>query len=687
MIKRPGNEFTIVDQSGQYLTTEMPEMAPLLLAASSFDKGPENLLEVSGDDFFRLFGENISFEKHGQPAIQAANVIRNGGRLLIKRIVADDATVANAIITATVSKVQVPKVDPTTGQNIYIDRDTGVETTEATSSTGQNNERAIINTANIKYNVVSVEGAKTMRELQLACAGLLVEKDPIVGSDTETGTDTGSGDTATAEETAKASAKSKKAAARANTVTTEGKEPVPSALPGKMPLPIGKLGPQGEESEYTYPLFIIADNGRGVSSKRFSVTPDYAVSKNVKFVLYRLDNIGSLNLDSEYIRFALHPDTIYSNQNMSLSESGKEMVQLKPASYIDGVLKFMDRVSEFSGIDIEELKQIDVLFGKNNKGESIENITVDSEGYDLTSNFGINLTSGTNGSFGDKPFGTEPYVQKMLDFFSGETDPAIMDVDEHFIEACVDANYPIEVKKAITDLVNFRKDFIFFRDLGIGLESEDAIKLVAQELTDTMYAANYCQSYDIIDPFTRRQITVTIGYSIARLLIEHLNYHRNAPFCGELYTIQIPEVVEGTVSYIPRIMPTVDQKQNLYDIHMNYGSIVNGVFTLETQVDSQTDITQCSWINNIFTIQDIIRDIRELCPRVRYSFIDQASGLERYAQDVNQVLKLHTEEVDTLEFEWSSDELELANHIFNATIRVKFKEYVDFEKFTIFVID
>ena len=204
MIKRPGNEFTIVDQSGQYLTTETPEMAPLLLTASSFDKGPENLLEVSGDDFFRLFGENISFEKHGQPAIQAANVIRNGGRLLIKRIVADDATVANAVITATVSKVQVPKVDPTTGQNIYIDRDTGVETTEATSSTGQNNERAIINTANIKYNVVSVEGAKTMKELQLACAGLLVEKDPIVGSDTETGTDTGSGDTTTAEETAKA---------------------------------------------------------------------------------------------------------------------------------------------------------------------------------------------------------------------------------------------------------------------------------------------------------------------------------------------------------------------------------------------------------------------------------------------------------------------------------------------------
>ena len=243
MIKRPGNEFNIVDQSGQFIATETPEMAPLILAASSFDKGPEGLVEVSGDDFFRFYGENISYERHGQPAIQAANVIRNGGRLLIKRIVADDATLANAVLTATVSKVQVPKVDLTTGKNIYIDRDTGVETTEPMSSTGQNNERAIINTANIKYNVVSVEGAKTMKEIQLAAANLLVERDPVVQpgtSTTPTEPDTGDGET-TEEGAASAATRSarssstsskKRTTAKSNTVGTDGKEPVPSALPG-----------------------------------------------------------------------------------------------------------------------------------------------------------------------------------------------------------------------------------------------------------------------------------------------------------------------------------------------------------------------------------------------------------------------------------------------------------------------
>lgn len=656
MIKRPGNEFVIVDNSGKYNTTETPEMAPLMLTAASFDKGPEDLRVVSGDDFFRLYGEMISYEKHGQPAIQAANIIRNNGKLLIKRVVADNAMLANNVITATVSNVQVPKTDPITGAQVYIDKVTGNETTEATSGDGSNNDRAMINTANIKYNVVSVKDAKSLKEIMTSARSLMVEKDPEVIPPTP--------DTPE--------------------VVDEGSD---SAIPGNIPLPIGDTGNDITQGEYTYPLFVIADNGRGDSSKRFNISPDYAVSKNLKFVLYKLNHIGSLNLDNEYIRFACDPDTIYMDSNMSLSESGKEMVQLQPAAISESVTKFISRVAEFSGIEREALVQMDILFGKNNKGESIPQITIDTDGYDLSSDFGMTLQNGSNGDFGSAPFGTEAYSKKLVDFFSGVEDASIFDVDEWKIEACVDANYPLEVKNAITKLVDFRKDFTFFRDLGIGLESHDAIQLILKGLTDTMYAANYCQSYDIVDPFTRKQIPVTICYSIARLLINHLNDHRNCPFCGEMYSINIPEAIDGTVSYIPRITPSADQKQMLYDLHLNYASMVNGILTIETQINSQTEETQCSYINNIFVVQNIIRDIRILCPRVRYSFIDQASGLDRYAQDVNNVLKQHTEEVTELTFEWSSDDVMLANHIFNATINIKFKAYADFEKFTIYVID
>lgn len=676
MIKRPGNEFVIMDQSGKYVTTEKPELAPLMLTAASFDRGPEGLIEVSGDDFFRMYGENISFDKHGQPAIQAANIIKNGGKLLIKRVVAPDSELANAIGTATVKKVEVPKVDPVTKQQIYIDKNTGMETTESKSAAGQN-DRAVINTAEITYNVVTVSGAKTFREIQLAAKNLIVEKDQTIETPGE-GEEETTPETPENEGIATLSAK-------------EGGIRIKSAIPANVPFPLSLVDTDEEnpsgESEYTYPLFVIADNGRGVSSKRFKIEPDYATSKNINFVLYKITNIGSLYLDNEYTRFALDPDTIYNGQNLSLSESGKSMQQIKAAASYEGINKFIDKVSEFSGIERDELLTLDILFGKDKRGEGIEQITINPDGYDFTSDFGITLQSGSNGAFGTHPFGTDAYSQALINFYSGAYDPAIFDVDQYKIEVCIDANYPMEVKQEITKLVNFRKDFFFFRDLGLNMESHFAIALAAKALPDTMYAANYCQSYDVMDPFSKRQITVTISYDIARLLITHLNERRNCPFCGELYSVSIPNAIENTESYIPRIMPNVDQKQDLYDIHMNYASVINGVLTLETQVNSQTNVTQCSWINNILVVQNIIRDIRTLCPRVRYSFIDQASGLERYAQDVTNVLKLHTEEVDELQFEWSSDPVELANHIFNATINVKFKEYVDFERFLIYVFD
>ena len=84
----------------------IPEVdnSPLYLLVSSFNRGPEGLTEVSGKNFYDLYGTKMDFDKHGQPAIQAANMIDNGARLLVKRIVANDAKLANMIAVATVKR-------------------------------------------------------------------------------------------------------------------------------------------------------------------------------------------------------------------------------------------------------------------------------------------------------------------------------------------------------------------------------------------------------------------------------------------------------------------------------------------------------------------------------------------------------------------------------------------------------
>ena len=165
-MRKPSTTFKWVDLSGQ-TTTETPvlEVRPLFLAASSFDKGPENMRRVYGDNFYKLYGQDISYVRHGQPAIQIANIIDAGGEVLIKRIVAPDATLANLIISATVTQTRAPKVDTVSGQQIYIDADTGLETTSPVSGSGVPNEKAFINTATIKYGVSNVTDAKTLNDV------------------------------------------------------------------------------------------------------------------------------------------------------------------------------------------------------------------------------------------------------------------------------------------------------------------------------------------------------------------------------------------------------------------------------------------------------------------------------------------------------------------------------------------
>ena len=129
---RPGTIINWYDQSEQSTVADIQsyDSYPLFLTAFSADRGPEDMRIVKGQDFFKLYGSDISFEKHGQPLLQAANIANNGGRLLVKRVVADDATLANLAVVAKVKSVQVQKVDAD-GKPLYEDSITHAETTTA----------------------------------------------------------------------------------------------------------------------------------------------------------------------------------------------------------------------------------------------------------------------------------------------------------------------------------------------------------------------------------------------------------------------------------------------------------------------------------------------------------------------------------------------------------------------------
>ena len=610
----PGTVDNWIDQSG--ITAQQPQEVyprPLLLTAAAFDRGPEKITRVYGQTFYKLFGYYIDFEKYGQAAIQAANIINNGGELMLKRVVAEDATLANIVVCARVSTDRVQKTD-SNGNPLYIDPDTQKETINDGDGSF---EKAMINVAKIKYELVTVTGKKTKAEI--------VEE------------------------------------ARRSFVQDE------------------------ESQEFVYPLFVIADNGRGESTKRFGVDPQYEIAKNQNFFIYRLKYLGSEDLDAEQIYFALTPGVIYLEKSMDIGMSSSEMLQADAESLEDCVDAFYAKVSEISGISIDELYSCDMLFCKNRKGQPIQGLSLDDSGQDLSISMGFALESGTNGAFGDKPIETPEYEQALIDFYTGVYDSDIYNLDMYKPDACIDANYPYAVKKAIYDLAMYRKDFFFFGDMGLDVNTFSNAKEKMSSMPRDKFTAWYAQSYQVVNPFTRRRINVTITYSIARLVITHLNNNRNCPYCGILYGWTIPEAIEGTINFCPKITPAENQKTECDDLRMNYASILNDTLTLETTYTSQENLTQLSFINNVIAIQKIVKDVRDNCPAFRYSFIS-TDDLSTYKSAVNNIISKYTKWFESLEFVYVQDDVMRANKIFEASLRVKHKDFVQAEILNIYTL-
>lgn len=609
----PGTIDNWIDQSGiksQPTAEKTPN--PLLLTAAAFDRGPEKITRVVGQNFYKLFGYFIDFEKYGQAAIQAANIINNGGELMIKRVVAKDATLANIVIVAKVSTDRVQKTDKD-GKPLYIDSVTHEETTDP----GESNEKVMINIAKTKFELVTVTGKKTQAEI--------------------------------AEE------------ARKSFVENE------------------------DENIFTYPLAIIVDNGRGVSTKRFGIDPQYGISKNQNFMIYRFKYLGSEDLDAESVYFALTPGVIYLEKSMDIGMASTEMLQCRAEALEECVDAFYARVSEISGISVDELYKIDVLFGKDSKGAPVQGYALDETSQNLGITMGFGLESGTNGAFGDKPIDTDEYEQELVEFYNGTFDSDIFNLDMYKPDACIDANYPYAVKKAIYDLAKFRKDFYFFGDLGLDVNTFENAQIKMLDMPRDKFTGWYGQSYQILNPFTKRRINVTISYGISRCIIDHLNTKRNTPYCGILYGWTFPEAIEGTVNFTPKITPVTNQKIALDDIRLNYASVLNNALTMETEFTSQAELTQLSFANNVIAIQAIVKDVRDNCPKFRYSFIS-TDDLQSYKKAVNRIINKYTGWFESLEFVYVQDDVMKANKIFEASLKVKHKDFVQSEILNIYTL-
>ena len=174
-------------------------------------------------------------------------------------------------------------------------------------------------------------------------------------------------------------------------------------------------------------------------------------------------------------------------------------------------------------------------------------------------------------------------------------------------------------------------------------------------------------------------------YSMAVALINHFNMRRHSPCAGIQFGFVFDDAIKGTVNFCPKYTPKVDQKTDLMDLGLNYCGYINNQLVLETTNTSQDPYSQFSYINNILAVQQIIHKVREVCPVNRYTFIT-SDDLETYKKAVNDAIMQYKENFDTLEFVYVSDPVMKANKIFNASIKVSFKDFVQTEIFKIYAL-
>lgn len=608
----PQTEFEIIDNSA-FQKIALPEKtSPVYFCAFASSKGSEQI-QVINDNFEKHYGSDISFEKYGQPLLQAAVASNNGAVVIAKRVVAPDATLANTAVLATLSTEKVQKKDKD-GKPLYTDKITSQETTEK----GDSNEPIMIDQVKIKYDCQTVTNCKSLEE-------------------------------------------------------------VSTTIESKL-----------DEAKMTYPLFLLTDNGRGLSNKKFRVAPNYSESKNREQMVYNLMVIEN-NKIIENIPFSFNHTTIEYGMNRALDSMIRQnSTQLKCRLYEDNIDKFIAKISELSKLTPEYVNSIDTLFGKDRRGTDIQGLVVDFESEDafnLSDTFGLDLESGTNGAFGENPLATDEYKQELIKFFGGEFSDDIYDVDKYKIDLILDANYPDEVKAKIAELVTFREDCMFIRDLGLKMHSVDeaVLRVNEDDLIRNKYILDNYLTYDVLDPYTKKPIKVTVNYSLSKILIHHFENGRHRPLAGIKNKFILSDAIEGTVNFIPKVTPRYNQKEVLSDNKINFASYYGDELVYETFWTSQDKLTQLSFANNVLAIQEVIKAVRTKCPSIRYSFND-GEDLEKYKEDVNEVLDKYSGNFYKLKMVYLQDDTMIANKVFYAAIEVTCRDFNMAEKFKVYVL-
>lgn len=724
----PRTRFSIEDRTSaiEVATNSVGGNMPLAMQAFTSDRGPEEWTIITSlKDFIKKYGE-ISYVRHGQPQLTVAEVLKAGGAVLGKRIVGDDATLANITICAKIVKL--------TESNKVVQTDSGKK---YTGSTDTNYVYFYAKDGyTIDHNNIS---AKTFEE---AISDYISKEN--------TGFSNSSTNNASAEN---------ELDFPLFTITAIGRGVSNLSFDINVNHNANANTPQ-----YILYTLTVYRNNEVIEQINFSFNPNITID-GVSYAMNPRVNLASSEIkvkNYENSTEAFASVLAISTKTSTSDTDAKSMTKndIINSDFINGtnrtgavtlgnlITKSTEetltstttgenpQTNENDKLDMwTTLLPADLSTGTGDAKTPNSNVIIPN-GNGISFSFSTSSTygAGTNDTaLGDAPiknavstgsdnnYQPTEYERLLLNVFGKkynatskkietlvsnvetvnnttttyyQFDPVIYDVDKYKVDFTCDNGYPKFIKRAITDLVEFRGDMIYIADLGSDkLSNASSIVAKSNEIFNeseeydyrSKFVAIYHNVFDIYDPYSGKQITVTMPYLLASKLVNHIANGAGRPFAGMLHDITFPEIIKNSINYIPRITPFADNKQMFVDANINYLSMYNDLFVMDTMYVNQSDYTQLSYLNNIMGVQQIIKNIRNKCPASRYTFMD-GNDLERYIDDANTIINQYNSYFKSISISYMADEAYESNNIFYAVLKVQFRNFIQEEYFKIIAI-
>lgn len=443
----------------------------------------------------------------------------------------------------------------------------------------------------------------------------------------------------------------------------------------------------------TFPLFGVYSLGRGAygNSLRFRVVPNLNSDKENGFKNYRIEVISTEEgFAVEEVFFSTFlPTAVINKKSLFIDDviNDAEAGSTKIGAYT--CQESFEKIFEIFKTEVDPettltLQTFNIISGKSINGVAIPKVVIDNSteaeiSVDRTE--GVVIAGGTDGSLTVNP--ATPEVRQATintlykKAFKGEIDPAILSKRRTPAELIFDANFDADVKTELIGLIVKRADLFGYIDGGIINTIDNAIEW-GEEMeiyADRLFSKQF-QHYYIKDPFSGKNIPMTVTHFLASRLPEHFKTIGNqVPFAGQTHT-----TLTGIVKNSLKPMLDADDeesKEKLYELGLNYFEcIAENTFVRGVQNTSQKEMSDLSEESNMHVTLEFKRMIEELILGSLFNFADgteRAEFTEAAQRILNPYIGLKCRSA-SVEFKMSP--YEEARNILHCYLNITFKSIV-----------